>query len=140
MTNLSFTAYCKPQPQGSAKAFVVNGKARITSDNKNLKPYRHIVAQMAAEAVSEMGLELPYAKKHEPVLIEVSWYLARPTSVPKKRLRPSVKPDIDKLLRATLDALTGIAYEDDGQVTCISANKYYGAPERVEIAVCGLKY
>ena len=40
---LNFTVYCHPEPQGSSKAFVVAGKARITSDNKNLKPYRQTI-------------------------------------------------------------------------------------------------
>lgn len=35
----------------------------------------------------------------------------------------TVVPDLDKLVRAVLDALTGIAYRDDSQVTHILASK-----------------
>jgi Holliday junction resolvase RusA-like endonuclease len=39
-----------------------------------------------------------------------------------------VAPDLDKLVRAVLDALTAVAYRDDGQVTRITATKEYGTP------------
>lgn len=43
--------------------------------------------------------------------------------------RPHVsRPDLDKLVRAVLDGLTGIAYRDDSQVTVLAASKLY-APE-----------
>ena len=35
------------------------------------------------------------------------------------------KNDLDKLVRSTLDALTGIAFKDDCQVTNVSASKRY---------------
>jgi Holliday junction resolvase RusA-like endonuclease len=34
-------------------------------------------------------------------------------------------PDLDKLVRATMDALTDVVYEDDRQVTEIRALKLY---------------
>ena len=42
-------------------------------------------------------------------------------------------PDLDKLIRAVLDGLTGVAYEDDGQVVQIEAQKLYGASVGAEI-------
>jgi Holliday junction resolvase RusA-like endonuclease len=44
------------------------------------------------------------------------------------------KPDIDKLLRALLDGLTGIVWVDDSQVVCCVVNKAYawdGSPGAV---------
>ena len=38
------------------------------------------------------------------------------------------KPDIDKLVRLVLDALTGIAYVDDSQVVLLYAEKSYVHP------------
>lgn len=35
------------------------------------------------------------------------------------------RPDIDKLLRGLLDALTGVAFRDDSQVSDIDARKVY---------------
>jgi len=60
------------------------------------------------------------------VHLECRFYFQRPKSVPiKKRKLPHVRPDLDKLLRAVDDALQGIAFNDDGQVTTIVAYKYY---------------
>lgn len=39
---------------------------------------------------------------------------------------PTTPPDIDKLARAVLDALTGIVYEDDSQVIDVEARKTFG--------------
>ena len=85
--------------------------------------------------LSENNLPLPFAGKHVPVHVALKCFLARPDSVPKKRSHPSVKPDLDKLVRSCLDSLTGVGFKDDGQVVHVTASKDYGAPERVEITV-----
>lgn len=122
--------YVHPEPQGSAKAFVVGKRAVVTSDNKKLKPYRSEVTRVA---LSHCVSPTPLAGKHVPVTLYVDFYIDRPQSAPKKRVGMIVKPDLDKLVRATLDALTGVIYVDDAQVVSINARKMYGSPERVEI-------
>ncbi|MGH7347333.1 MAG: RusA family crossover junction endodeoxyribonuclease [Candidatus Rokuibacteriota bacterium] len=37
-----------------------------------------------------------------------------------------MKPDLDKLVRAVLDACTALAFVDDGQVVALNAGKEYG--------------
>jgi Holliday junction resolvase RusA-like endonuclease len=39
---------------------------------------------------------------------------------------PAVAPDLDKLVRAVSDALTGVCYHDDRQIVEIVASKIYG--------------
>jgi crossover junction endodeoxyribonuclease RusA len=136
---IKFTAYVTPTPQGSMKGFVLPGKwgkkprAILTSDNKKLKPYRGEVTREAMIALGNAGLEEPFAGKHVPVSLSLEFYLQRPPSIPKKRKCMVVKPDIDKLVRSTTDAMTGILYADDAQVVVLSAGKHYGVPERVEV-------
>ncbi len=74
------------------------------------------------------------AAKHEPVELHLEYTFLRPDGAPKRRKLPSVKPDLDKLVRATLDALTGVIYQDDGQVVNIIASKVYGPIEQVHIS------
>ena len=50
----------------------------------------------------------------------------------------AVMPDIDKLARCALDALTGIVFEDDAQVTELRLRKGFGEPERLEARVVAL--
>lgn len=126
---LTFTVFGRPEPQGSMRAFVIGQRAVITSNNKKLKPWRQMVSITA-----KTSIDAP-VEKHVPVTLDIDFYLAKPQSAPKKRLLPAVKPDIDKLVRAILDGLTGIAFKDDGQVCEIRARKHYGDIERTEITV-----
>lgn len=135
MNPLCFTVYCHPEPQGSAKAFVIGGRARVTSDNKKLKPYRQSVTATVVDELNRQWIDTPVAQKHEPVCLSLKFVFNRPSSAPRKRRYPAVKPDTDKLIRATLDALTGVLYLDDAQVVNIAAAKEYGEIERVEIAM-----
>jgi Holliday junction resolvase RusA-like endonuclease len=65
----------------------------------------------------------------------VGFYFAKPKSTKKSVTSKTTKPDVDKLLRAALDGMTGIIYEDDSQVTDAKVGKFYGLPERAEIIV-----
>jgi len=129
---LSFTVYGKPAPQGSMKAFrnKYTGRAMLTSDNKLLKPWRQEVAQTAM-LFWKQSFDVA-----TPVQVELDFYFARPKSASVKR-RPgmTVKPDVDKLVRAIFDALTGIVIHDDSQIVNVTARKHYGDPERVEIQI-----
>lgn len=133
--SFSFTAFVHPEPQGSAKAFIINGHAHVTSANKNLKPFRSVVTREAMTALEQMSHRSPFADKHVPVAVHIDVYLEKPASVPKKRTHPAVKPDLDKLVRSCLDSLTGVAYKDDAQVCEVLTRKHYGSPERVVITV-----
>ena len=57
------------------------------------------------------------------------FYLPRPASASKtKKLPASKRPDLDKLARAVLDALTDVIFEDDSQVVSLGAFKYITNP------------
>ena len=137
---INFSVYARPTPQGSLRGFVIPGKkgakprAIVTSDNKKLKPYRQEVSGAALEHIRQICQHQDtFAGKHIPVRMELDFYFAKPNSVNKKRLFPVVKPDLDKLVRSTTDALTGILFCDDAQIVELVARKHYGVPERVGI-------
>ena len=46
----------------------------------------------------------------------------------QRRVWPECRPDLNKLSRACLDALTGIVWRDDSQVVRLEAEKEYGVP------------
>lgn len=124
-----------PVSQGSMKAFVVNGRARVTHSNSpELREYRARVAYGA----KDIGLEVVDG----PIAMEIRFFLQRPKghfgtgrnaghvkdSAPDY---PTTKPDLDKCVRAVLDSLTGVAYRDDSQVVDLTVSKDYAdtAPE-----------
>ncbi len=118
------------------KAFVIKGQARVTSDNNKTMPYRHAVTQIARWKMADENINEPMAAKHVPVKVMLEFHVARPKSIPKKRTEPAVKPDLDKLVRATMDALKSVLYVDDGQVTELRAKKKYAeGPEMVVIGM-----
>lgn len=124
---IDFTVSGIPQPQGSARAFVPKGwnRAVITSDNKKLRPWRQDVSAMATEAMSERNEQAT----QEAVEVACYFYFQKPKSTKKSTTQKITKPDIDKLLRGVLDALTGIVFRDDSQVVYVQCKKLFdGAP------------
>ena len=108
-----------PVPQGSMKAFVVKGRAIVTSDQKKLQPWRNQVA-MEASAVYHKPIT------DKPIAIVLEFKMPCPKSLPKTQWRlPAKRPDLDKMIRSILDALTGIVFKDDSQVVTITAMKRY---------------
>lgn len=51
------------------------------------------------------------------------------------QVRPVTKPDADNIIKAVLDALNGIAYEDDAGIVSVTAKKYYSSEPRVEVTL-----
>src|SRR3990170_3128170 len=111
-----------PIPHGSARARVVNGKPVITSTAKGLASWRRLVADVAQDFAPTLPWE-------GPVSIHLDFGIPKPKSAPKtRRVWPAKRPDLDKLTRAVLDALTYVIFTDDSQVVEIHATKDYGAP------------
>jgi crossover junction endodeoxyribonuclease RusA len=119
----SFFVKGRPVPQGSMK-FIRPG-VMIHSRSQDLALWRADVARNA-----ELFGFKPIASA---VKVELDFIMARPKSA--KRAFPSVKPDLDKLIRAVLDGLTGVAYEDDSQVILIQSSKTYGEKQGVWIGI-----
>lgn len=109
----------KPQAQGSK---VKTRWGAMREDNDALGPWRERVALAAYEAKNrvEGGFIIP----EKPVSVTLEFILYRPKATPKSKDPPATKaPDLDKLCRAILDALTHVVYRDDAQVTRLVALK-----------------
>jgi crossover junction endodeoxyribonuclease RusA len=133
LLSIEFTVYGLPVPQGSTRAFIPRGwkRAIVTADNKKTKPWRQEIAGACYAAIGRQAGAGP----NVPIRIEVRFFFPRPKSLKKSVLDKTTKPDIDKLVRAALDALTGIAFDDDSQVTELHACKLFGTPPRMEIKI-----
>lgn len=113
-----------PVPQGSKTATVINGRAVMFEANKKHKAWRdHVRATVGT-------LETPST---QPVRVELQFWFQKPKTV--KREHMSVKPDLDKLSRSVLDAITGGILKDDSQVVILNARKEYGDKPGVLIRV-----
>lgn len=137
----TFTVPGLPVPQGSMRAFLPkNSKHPVVTHNHPapLKNYRARIALAAQSA----GVRIT----HGAVRIDVAFTFPRPKNhfgqgrnlrvlkpfAPRHKL---TAPDLDKCLRSLLDALTGVAFDDDAQVTQITATKGYAEQPRTEVQV-----
>ena len=121
-----------PQTQGSKKAFVIPGTNRATivdAKPKALKCWRSAIADAALTVWHE-------APTRAPISMFVRFYFPRPKSHFRTGKNSHLlsdrapiyhvgKPDVDKLGRAILDALTGVVYHDDSQVFQLELMKVY---------------
>lgn len=119
-----------PVPQGSGKAITSRSTGRpvyVPVGARKIADYRKRVAA-AVEKIE--------AEPHEGAAsVFVAYYLPRPKShlTASGALKPwaprthTKRPDVDKLVRATLDALTatGKVWADDSQVVKVVAEKLY---------------
>lgn len=127
------TLYGKPQPKERPRVY--NGHGITPTRTKNYEArlaeaWRAKYPEPTAEAVS----------------VGVTFYLPTPTSWSKKKkelaercvIRPTVRPDIDNLVKIILDGLNGVAFLDDKQVVELYAQKAYSTEPRTVIRVTEL--
>lgn len=143
MTRLALSAVVHgvPAPQGSKKANpvyrgsrkkgtrVFTGKVNMTEMSKKVAPWREAVRDAVAEAIRSQNAHDMWAGVLEgPVEVRVTFALPRGKTV--RRPWPTTTPDLDKVVRATLDGISmGGAWEDDKLAVRIVTDKVYaGTP------------
>lgn len=121
-----------PAPQGSKRHV---GGGRMVEQSPNLAPWRAVVTQCAVAARYATPGWQPDPRA--PLALGVTFTVQRPashwrTGKHSHLLRatapehPVSRPDIDKLIRSTMDALTDAgAMVDDARVVSVSAVKAY---------------
>ncbi|MHB8393920.1 MAG: RusA family crossover junction endodeoxyribonuclease [Candidatus Dormibacteria bacterium] len=80
--------------------------------------------QIRQAAITAMGDQEPFSG---PVRVEVTAYVRRPASIPKRdRLTalPTKRPDLDNYLKTVLDGCLPL-WVDDAQVVSLTAAKVY---------------
>lgn len=108
----------KPAPQGSKRHV---GRGILVESSKEVGPWRERVALAVYNAMPRRPLA------DGAVGVSLRFVIPRPKSASKTKPIPAVKrPDVDKLSRAVLDALTGVVFSDDSQVVELLAVKQIG--------------
>ncbi len=117
---ITFRVYGTPVPKGSMRAFVNRGKPVVVhQDAKGIGAWTQSIAAAALDARERADEPLPDGATE----VTMVFFLPKPKSV--RRKHPHKRPDLDKLVRTVLDALTGILFADDGQVVSLTAEKHY---------------
>jgi Holliday junction resolvase RusA-like endonuclease len=115
MAEVSFSVTGNPASQGSHA--IMQGRIVQVNSSKH-KAWRKAIAQAATEA-----LPSDWTLIDDPCELVVNFYMPKPKTV--TRPLPSVSPDLDKLIRAVGDSLTGTVITDDSRIVRISARKLY---------------
>ena len=130
-----FDVFGTPVPQGSKRGFVTpKGKVVVVEQGKGHKSWRQEVANQAMESrTPEILAEGPW---DGPVEVYLTFWLPKPKSAPKGwTLWQFKRPDLDKLTRSVLDSLTGAIYKDDGQVSALTARKWFAIDRQPGLTV-----
>jgi Holliday junction resolvase RusA-like endonuclease len=138
-----FVGGVAPTPKGNMRAFVPKAwaiaahaagqapRAVVTDGGgSTLRAYESAVRNAARVEVDRRRLPCALRQPFEAI---VGFYFARPDAdfdphghlVPGARLTPWVDPDIDKLVRPALDAITGIVFDNDSRVVRLVVEKQY---------------
>lgn len=119
---VSFVVEGPPAPQGSKLCRCRGTKPNMWNDNeKTLRPWRKAITAEAEKHRVTWILQ-------SPLYVRLTFQLPIPKTRAGTEWAP-VKPDIDKLTRAVLDALVdGHVLVDDAQVVELRVRKRYGQP------------
>lgn len=146
VTSIKIIIPGEPVPKGRHRARIVQPKFKPAFihfyQDADTEKYETRVAQEAAIVMRGRGLILGALR------LEVTAWIGLPKSWPENKkqlalyggmfepaLPPTSRPDVDNYMKCALDALNGVAYKDDAQVTDITARKRYSTNPRLEIEI-----
>lgn len=128
---LKLTVYGTPGPQGSKTR---NAAGALYESSAKVKPWREAVKTAALDAIHH---DEAWTALGEPIWLQMQFSLRRPKShygtgrnagllKATAPSYPTGKPDLDKLIRSTQDALKDAGVlADDSVVASLSASKVY---------------
>lgn len=122
MYYISFFVPGEPVPKGRPRMFrgKDGGIGSYTPDKTTA--WEQTIKYHASQIVKAAGMA------EGALAVEFDFRMPRPASVSeKKRAYPMVKPDLDNLDKAVMDALNKLVWADDAQVCCKGSLKRYVA-------------
>ena len=127
MKEVSFFVDIDPQPWQRPKTRVVNGFVKHYSPVKTKKYENQI-----ADAYMQIK-DAPFFEKDQALRVSIHFDMPVPKSVSERKrnlmctgvIEHTKRPDVDNMGKAVLDALNGIAWADDAQITALNLRKRY---------------
>lgn len=124
--------------KGRPRASLVNGRMMIYTPKASRECEKAIAGAYKAQGGQYFG--------SEAVRVCITIYSKIPKSISVKtknamllgKVYPKTKPDIDNVAKTVLDALNGIAYEDDKQVASLYLRREYAKEDGARIWIMKL--
>jgi Holliday junction resolvase RusA-like endonuclease len=126
---------------------VAKGRARITTFGGHARTY---TPAKTRNSEAEVRISIRENLKHHlqwdieagtyfpakmPLRMEAMFVILRPPSIPKKRVLPTSRPDVDNYLKLLLDALNKFIMPDDSQLTSVIIKKRYGLMPAIHLKI-----
>lgn len=145
---VSFAVLGSPAPKGSSRAFFNRKTQRAqlapsgsAVNERKLKSWSAAVRDAALWVIGGGAAIAAPRFVMQPLQVQLTFYMQRPSahwgsgknagevkaSAPSW---PMTKPDFDKLTRTTLDAMTGLVYDDDARIAQSVIVKAWASPGR----------
>lgn len=121
-----------PAPKGSGRAMMIGGRARHipSGSNANRDSLKSWDVAVREAVLLERDID-PQATRpifeDKPLSVSIVFRMRAPK---KRHAAPMTRPDIDKLARATLDAMHGSVFDDDSRVVELALVKVYAEAGR----------
>ena len=136
---INFVVEGKPQGKARARTFYDKrvGKMRSITPEQT-KSYEDLIRWSYKAADGQYFSE-------KTLQVDIQAFYPIPQSFNKKKvaaainadIRPTTKPDCDNIIKVVLDALNGVAYDDDKQVVELVVKKQYDIIPRVVVVLEG---
>lgn len=136
---MSVTVYGRPQGKGRPR-YTVRGGRVMAYTPASTKAYEEKIRQAWMEQDGRCFGTLPLA-------LILRAYYPTPSKAHKSEREAMLaghvpvvgKVDLDNLLKAVMDSLQGVAYDNDCQITYISATRAYSDNPRIEVDIIPIK-
>ena len=134
---ITFTVHGEPFGKKRPRASSIMGHARIHNDPENERYELKVLNAYLMSLGLQKAPNEPFYKEGVYVEASITAYFPIPKAFSKKKRQlaidgkvlPDKKPDVDNISKSILDALNGIAYHDDSQVTSLWVWKQYAKNE-----------
>lgn len=136
MTSVDFTIDEAPAGKKRPKFSTVNGYVRTYTPADTLDNELYVRACYIQRTREKFPPKTP-------LRVNICCWYPMPKSTSKKKaakmaageIIPVVKPDLDNVAKLILDALNGLAWEDDNQIARLEISKVYGEEPHTDVHI-----
>lgn len=120
---------------------VGKGRPRFSRVGNYVHTYNPPKTAAYEKKVKTAYLEQTTEKYHQAIRIDIKAFMGVPSSISKKKKAELIgtpclkKPDCDNCAKAVLDALNGVAYDDDSQVFALTIQKMWSDEPHTEVTI-----
>lgn len=128
--------------QGRPRAFNLKGHIRMYDPDKS-RDYKSKINMYAFSRMKALGMDKLQEADGKGFRVKITAYFAPPKSYSKKKysqamageIRPTKKPDCDNIIKAVLDALNNVFWEDDRLVSSVYLTKEFLYQPQLRVSV-----